>query len=86
MTPSAKGGEVIHVTIIAWLIVLGRFTHIIAGAVETAALVIAGRVEAPDATIRLVLPILAGNIIGGSALFALLSYAQAKAEIDDGAE
>jgi formate/nitrite transporter FocA (FNT family) len=86
MTPSAEGGEVILVTIIAWLIALGGFTHIIAGAVETAALVIAGRVEAPDALIRLVLPILAGNIIGGSALFALLSYAQVKAEIDDSAE
>jgi formate-nitrite transporter family protein len=34
-----------------------------------------------DVTINFVLPALAGNIVGGTALFALLSYAQVMKEI-----
>ncbi|HEV2125725.1 MAG TPA: formate/nitrite transporter family protein [Chloroflexota bacterium] len=73
MMPSAEGGEVILIVITAWLIALGGFNHVIAGSVETALLVLDGQIGAIAAVTGITLPVLAGNVVGGTALFALLS-------------
>ena len=84
MMPSAEGGEVFLIVITAWLIALGGFSNVIAGAVETALLVLDGQIGAIPALTGITLPVLAGNVVGGTALFALLSYAQVKQELEGG--
>ena len=81
MTPSAEGAEFALVSLTAWLIALGGFTHVIAGMVEIAALVLAAELSVGDGFVTLALPTLAGNILGGTGLFAALAYAQVRQEV-----
>jgi formate/nitrite transporter FocA (FNT family) len=55
--------------------------HIIAGSVEAFLLVLAGQLSWPAMFIGFVIPVLVGNIVGGTALFALIAYAQVMKEI-----
>jgi len=80
MLPSAEGSEVLVVILITYLIALADFSHVIAGSTETFLLVFEGLVPVFDGLFGFILPALIGNIIGGTALFALLSYAQVKEE------
>jgi formate/nitrite transporter FocA (FNT family) len=64
-----------------WLIAVGGFTHIVAGSVESFMLVVNGRLGAGEMLWGFTVPVLAGNIVGGTALFALLSYAQVMKEL-----
>jgi formate/nitrite transporter FocA (FNT family) len=82
MMPSQNGGEVILVTMFTWLIAAGDFTHIIAGSVEMWVLVIQNELEATPALLRFFLPVLAGNVVGGTVVFALLAWGQVKDEVD----
>ena len=81
MTPAAEGSEFALIALTAWLIALGGFTHVIAGMVEIAALVFAGELSVGHGVVTLALPTLAGNVLGGTGLFALLAYAQVRQEV-----
>ena len=81
MTPAAEGSEFALIALTAWLIALGGFTHAIAGMVEIAALVLAGELSAAHGFVTLALPTLAGNVLGGTGLFAALAYAQVRQEV-----
>ena len=61
---------------------LGDFTHIVVGSVEVSYLVYAGEVSWGDFWLLFAGPTLAGNIIGGSFIFALISHAQIRSERD----
>lgn len=80
--PSAEGQKVTLIVLLTGLIDLGGFAHIIAGAAEMWVLVIHGDMCAAQA-IGFFLPVLLGNIVGGSMLFALLAHAQVRGEIED---
>lgn len=71
------------IILITWLISAGGFTHIIAGTTEAAYYAMAGGTDWMSVIFRFALPTLVGNIIGGSTLFALISYAQVREEIED---
>ncbi len=79
--PSAEGSEVVIISFTAWLIALSGFTHSIAGMVEIAALVLEAELGVAHGLFKLALPTLAGNILGGTLLFALLAHAQVKDEV-----
>jgi formate/nitrite transporter FocA (FNT family) len=64
-----------------YLIALGGFTHIVAGSVEAFLLVIEGRADVSWMIFDFIVPTLLGNIIGGTALFAVIAYAQVMKEI-----
>ena len=64
-----------------YLIAIGGFTHIVAGSMEAYMLVLAGDWEWWRMIGQFVMPVLLGNIVGGTALFALISYAQVMEEI-----
>lgn len=81
MMPGAEGYKFALITFTAWLIALAGFTHVVAGMVEIAALVLVGELSAGYAVLNLALPTLAGNILGGTGLFALLAYATVKNEV-----
>ncbi|MDR6787579.1 formate/nitrite transporter FocA (FNT family) [Sphingomonas sp. BE138] len=66
---------------VTYAIALGGFAHVIAGAAEAFLLLWHGDVGPGWVATGFLLPALAGNIIGGTGLFALLAHAQVKDEI-----
>jgi formate/nitrite transporter FocA (FNT family) len=81
LIPSADAAQVHVITLMTYLIAAGGFMHIVAGSMEAFMLVVNGDQTWSSMTVHFILPVLAGNIIGGTALFALLSYAQVMKEI-----
>ena len=79
--PSSEGAEFFVILLLTYLIALGDFTHIIAGSAEVFYLYIKGHAGLYEVVFQFFLPTLAGNVFGGTALFAALSYAQVRDEI-----
>ena len=82
--PGAEGSRFVLISFTAWLVALGGFTHAIAGMVEIMVLVFADDLPFGRAVLTLALPTLAGNVLGGTGLFALLAHAQVKDELGPG--
>jgi formate/nitrite transporter FocA (FNT family) len=68
------------IILITYLMALGDFTHIVVGSLEVSYLVFAGELPWSDFWLVFAGPTLAGNIIGGSFIFALISHAQIRSE------
>ncbi|WP_299918606.1 formate/nitrite transporter family protein [uncultured Roseobacter sp.] len=81
MLPQAESAKFFLILTFTWLIAAGDFTHIVAGSVEMAVLVWMGDITAVTAVGGFFLPVLAGNIIGGTAIFALMAWGQVRDEL-----
>jgi formate-nitrite transporter family protein len=81
MIPSAESAKFAVITLMTYLIAIGGFTHIVAGSVEANMLVLHGDWEWWRMLGHFFVPVLLGNIVGGTALFAMISYAQVMKEI-----
>lgn len=81
MLPSAKRSEVLVIVMFTWLIAAGGFTHVITGSHEIFTLVLNGEMNIFTAFIYHIFPVLFGNILGGTFLFAMLAYGQVHEEI-----
>lgn len=81
LIPSSKGSEFHVIVLMTYLISLGNFTHIVAGSVEAFMLVLSGAWTPVHMAWGFFVPVLIGNVIGGTALFALISYAQVMEEM-----
>lgn len=81
MIPSMESAKIWIITLITYLMALGDFTHIVVGSAEVSYLVFAGQLPWKDFWLTFAGPTLAGNIIGGSFIFALISHAQIRSEI-----
>ena len=81
MIPSAEGAKFAVITLMTYLIAIGGFTHIVAGSMEANLLVLSGDWEWWRMLWQFFVPVLLGNMVGGTALFALISYAQVMEEI-----
>ena len=81
LMPSADTAQIHVVTLMTYLIAVGGFMHIVAGSMEAFMLAANGEAGWIAITLHFILPALAGNVFGGTALFALLSYAQVMKEI-----
>jgi formate/nitrite transporter FocA (FNT family) len=81
LMPGASGAQFQVITLMTWLIAVGGFTHIVAGSMESYLLVFSGEWVWWEMLINFMVPVLIGNIIGGTALFALIAYAQVMEEI-----
>ncbi|MGR3373414.1 formate/nitrite transporter family protein [Pseudooceanicola nanhaiensis] len=81
MLPSSKGSEVIVIVLFTWLIAAGGFTHVVAGSNEIFCLVMNGELGIVTAFTHHIFPVLVGNIIGGTGLFAMLAYGQISQEM-----
>jgi formate/nitrite transporter FocA (FNT family) len=82
LLPSAEKAKIAIIVIVTYLIAIGGFTHIIVGTVESLYLVFAGDIRFADYALGFALPTLAGNIVGGSFIFALISHAQVRSDGD----
>lgn len=81
MLPNSEGSKFWVILAITYVVALGDFAHVVAGATEVFLLVITGNLGLPDALGAIILPTLIGNILGGTALFALIAYGQVSEEI-----
>ena len=81
LIPSAEGAQFQVVTMVTYLIAIAGFTHIVAGSVEGFLLVLDGQWSLWQMIARFTIPVLLGNIAGGTALFAVISYAQVMKEM-----
>lgn len=81
LLPGAEGAQFYVVVLMTWLIAAGGFTHVVAGSMEAFMLALNGGMGFWAMLGDFFVPVLIGNIVGGTALFALLAYAQVMQEI-----
>ena len=81
LVPSADTAKFHAVTLMTYLIAIGGFTHVVAGSMEAFLLVANGQLGIGMMIADFVIPVLLGNIVGGTALFALISHAQVMKEM-----
>jgi formate/nitrite transporter FocA (FNT family) len=81
LMPAAGPAQFQVVVVMTYLIGVGGFAHIVAGSLEAYLLLLSGDLGLTAALGGFAVPALLGNIIGGSALFALMAYAQVRHEI-----
>jgi formate/nitrite transporter FocA (FNT family) len=80
LIPAAQASKILVIVLMTYLIGIGEFTHIIVGSTEVLFLVFDGRLSFADYVLAFGLPTLAGNVVGGSLIFALISQAQISSE------
>ena len=81
MLPQADESGFFIILTFTWLIAAGDFTHIVAGSVEMAYLAVQGLLGPTEAIFGFFIPVLAGNIVGGTAVFALIAWGQVKDDV-----
>ncbi|MDQ3560823.1 MAG: formate/nitrite transporter family protein [Pseudomonadota bacterium] len=81
LLPAVSGaGRPLVIVIITYVVSLGDFSHIIAGAVDVFYLLETGEARWAEAVSGFFLPTLLGNVVGGVALVAILNYGQVAKE------
>lgn len=81
MLPSSKGAEFLSIMLVTYLMAIGGLAHIVSGGVEVLILLLAGQAAAWDVIFNFGVPVFVGNVIGGTALFSVVVYAQVRREI-----
>ncbi|WP_092420447.1 formate/nitrite transporter family protein [Alloyangia pacifica] len=79
--PGARGESLLIVLAMTWLLAAAGFAHVIAGSVEAGLLVWHGDMPVHHALFGFFLPVLAGNVVGGTAIFTLVTWGQVKNEV-----
>ncbi|GHA79550.1 formate/nitrite transporter family protein [Cognatilysobacter bugurensis] len=80
LIPGAETARVTMIVVITSLIGLGGFAHIVSGSAEVLYVVFSGGASFTEFAMRFALPTLAGNVVGGSLIFALISHAQVRGD------
>ena len=83
MFPAAGAAKIVVIILMTWLIALGDTTHIVVGSVEILYLVFNGTLHWSDFFWPFALQTLAGNICGGTFIFALMSHAQIRNDMSN---
>lgn len=82
LLPSAGQSRLLLILIITYTVAIGHFSHLIAGSVEIAYLVVTGQISLWDYLGHFFVPTFIGNTIGGTSLVALLNHAPVREELD----
>jgi formate/nitrite transporter FocA (FNT family) len=77
MLPSVKGGRLGVIVLMTWLVGVGGFAHVIAGAGEVFYAAVRGEASWRAVLLGYLAPTLVGNVLGGLTLVAALNHAQA---------
>jgi formate/nitrite transporter FocA (FNT family) len=81
LLPAASSARFLVIIAVTWLIGVAKFSHVIAGSVETAFAAMQGALSWSDYLVGFLVPALIGNSIGGVVFVAMLNHAQVKEEI-----
>ena len=79
--PSARSARVLVILILTYVVALGRFSHTVAAATDSAFLVFSGHGTIVDFLWRFLAPTFIGNAIGGICLVGLLNHAPHAAQL-----
>jgi formate/nitrite transporter FocA (FNT family) len=79
MLPAAQSSQVLVIVVMTWLVGVGEFSHIIAGATEVFYLAARGELGWLETVPRFIAPTLLGNVLGGVTLVSALNHAQVTA-------
>ncbi len=82
LIPAAGSAKIWVILIVTYLIAILDLTHIIAGSTEVFYRVFSGKAGWADYLFHFALPILAGNVVGGTFIFALISHAQIRSDMN----
>lgn len=82
MLPQAAEAAFFLIVTFTWLIAAGDFTHIVAGSVEMAVLMLNGSLGIGDALTGFFIPVLLGNIFGGTLIFSLIAWGQVRDDVE----
>jgi formate-nitrite transporter family protein len=74
--PFAETARFFVIVTLTWVIAVGGFSHVIAGAVEVIFVALSGGAPWGQAVWGYIVPALIGNILGGVSLVAVLNHAQ----------
>jgi formate/nitrite transporter FocA (FNT family) len=80
LMPGADGTQFHVIAVMTYLIGISDSVHIVTGSMEAFMLVAAGEGHVGSLAGGFFLPVLIGNILGGTALFAMISYGQVMKE------
>ena len=83
LIPSAGQSRLLLVLIITYTVAIPHFSHLIAGSVEVAYLVVSGQISPWDYLTHFFAPTFIGNTIGGTSLVALLNHAPVRGELSE---
>ncbi|MCS3407758.1 formate/nitrite transporter family protein [Serratia sp. AKBS12] len=86
MFPSSGAAKIWVIVLMTYLVAIADLTHIVVGSVEILYLVFSGALPWQDFFYPFAIPTLAGNIIGGSFIFALISHAQIRNDMSNKAK
>ncbi|MCI4662315.1 MAG: formate/nitrite transporter family protein [Neomegalonema sp.] len=81
LLPNVPNGQFWAIILLTYMIALGDLTHVVAGSVEAGYLVMTGNLGAAEMVLRFLIPAFIGNVLGGTAVFTMLVYAQIKHEL-----
>jgi formate/nitrite transporter FocA (FNT family) len=81
LLPSAQTAKMFVILLLTYVVGIGRFSHIIAGSVESAFAVFSGHATILVYFVKFLFPTLLGNTIGGVAMVALLNHAPLAVEL-----
>jgi formate/nitrite transporter FocA (FNT family) len=79
MLPASQSSHVLVIVVMTWLVGVGEFSHIVAGAVEVFYGAVVGKIAWADTVTRFIVPTLIGNVLGGVTLVSALNHAQVAA-------
>lgn len=80
LVPSSDHAKLGVIVLMTYIVGLGGFTHIVVGSTEALVLVFSDKLLFVDYLLKFALPTLAGNIVGGSLIFALISHVQVRSD------
>lgn len=83
MLPQADETSFFLILVFTWLIAAGDFAHIVAGSVEMAVMILDGQLGFGGAVFGFFIPVLAGNIVGGTIIFTLVAWGQVRDEVEE---
>jgi formate/nitrite transporter FocA (FNT family) len=81
LLPGASSAKFLVIIGVTWLISVAKFSHVIAGSVDTAFAAMQGAIGWKDYLAGFLVPAFIGNSFGGVVFVALLNHAQVKKEI-----
>jgi len=81
LLPSAEGAQFFVVVAMTYLIAISGAVHIVAGSTESFLRLLVGDAGLGSVLAAYLLPAFLGNVVGGTVLFAMISYAQVMKEI-----
>ncbi len=81
LLPSSGGNSFSVILTFTWLISAGEFNHVIAESVEAGFLVVTGTMYPGAALFQFFVPVLLGNVVGGTLIFALMAWGQVHHEV-----